>query len=137
MASNAEQLREIYRRFWDEGDWGAGEDVLADDVEWVGLEAAGLGVPRTGRRGIGDFFREWLDAWDSYSNAIEIEELTPDLVVVHTHFRGVGKGSGLETVADLGQVWEFKDGKAVRQTMYRTYDEARRAADLLLQRDAS
>jgi hypothetical protein len=54
----------------------------------------------------------------------------PDVVWI-VDLPGV-RGSGLGFGSAIGQVWEFRDGLVVRQTMYRTREEARRAADLLL-----
>jgi ketosteroid isomerase-like protein len=132
MASNADRLREIYDRFWKHRDVNAGRDLMADDIEWIGLEEVGLGGERRGRRGVSHFFEEWLDAWEDYDNDVELIEVTPDIVLANTHFRGRAKGSGIELDTHLGQVWEFEGGKAVRQTMYRTYEEAREAAERLL-----
>ena len=136
MASNAERLRDLFDRFWNEGDWDAGRDLFAPDVEWIGVDQIGLDGDRHGGREISEFFRDWLEAWDEYSNDVEIHELTPDLLVSESHFRGRGRGSGIEFESELGQVWEFRDGKLVRQRMFRSYDEARCAAEALLTTDA-
>jgi ketosteroid isomerase-like protein len=128
MPSNVEKLERMFDRFWNEGDPSAGEGVLAPDVEWLGMQEVGLGGLRSGPRGVYRFFNEWLEMWDDYSNEAEFEEITPDVILAKSHFRGRGKGSGIEFETELGQVWEFKDGLVVRQTMYRTYDEARAAA---------
>jgi ketosteroid isomerase-like protein len=131
MGRNAERLRELYDRFGNDGDWRAGADIMARDIEWNGLEDAGLGGRRIGHREVSAFFREWLDAWDVWSNPYDIVEVTDDVIVVETHFKGRGKASGLELEVELGQVWEFEDGLAVRQTMYRSYEEAHRVAQAL------
>jgi ketosteroid isomerase-like protein len=121
----------MYDRFWGQGDWRAGMDLFADDVVWIGVDEIGLSGERHGAREVGRFFREWLDIWDDYSNEADVEEITPDVVFVESRFRGRGKGSGIEFETRLGQVWEFEDGKVVRSTMYRTPEEARRAAEAL------
>lgn len=131
MASNLERLRESYDRFWKHRDVNAGRDVMADDIEWLGFEEVGLGGERRGRRGVAKFFADWLDAWADYDNDVELIEITPDVILADTHFRGRAKGSGIELDTHLGQVWEFENGRAVRQTMYRTPEEARRAAEAL------
>ena len=131
MASNAERLQVMFDRFWGEGDWQAGRDLFARDVEWVGMDVIGLDGERHGGRQVSEFFRGWLDAWEDYSNDVEIHELTPDLLVSRSHFRGRGRGSGLELERELGQVWEFRDGKIVRQRMFPSYEEAKRAAESL------
>ena len=129
MGPNAERLQELFDRFWSDGDWQAGRDLFARDVEWIGIDQIGLDGDRRGAREVSKFFSEWLDAWEDYSNDVEIHEVAPDLIVTHSKFRGRGRGSGIEFEAELGQIWEFRDGKVVRQTMFRTYAEARRAAE--------
>ena len=125
----------MFEKFWGEGDWRAGAGLFHEDVEWIGLDEVGLGGNRRGVREVGNFFREWLDAWDDYSNDVDFEEITPDLILAHNRFRGRGKGSGIIFETELGQVWEFENGLVVRQTMYRTYNEARAAVDALAAAD--
>ena len=124
MPSNADRLREVFHRFWVEHDWDAERGVFAPDIEWRGMDAIGLDGSKLGPRGVGKFFVDWLEAWEDYSNEAEFHELTPDLVVSKSYFKGRGKGSGIEFETELGQVWEFRDGLVVRQTMYRSYEEA-------------
>ena len=134
MASNAERLDALYERFWKQGDWHAGEDLMAPDIEWVAMaEDATLGGTWHGPRAVNRYFAEWLDGWELADVDWEMEELSPDIVLVHTRMHARGRGSGLETDGEIGQVWEFRDGKAIRQTMYRRFEEARAAADALLQ----
>ena len=129
--TNAERLRAMFEQFWGDGDWRAGIGLFADDVEWIGIDEVGLSGHRRGARAVGRFFQEWLDAWEDYTNDADYVEITPDVILVVNRFRGRGKGSGIEFETTLGQVWEFRDGKVVRQTMYRTPEEARRAAEAL------
>jgi ketosteroid isomerase-like protein len=134
MGSNADRLRELFDRFWKQGDASAGVGVLADDIEWYGMDEVGLGGERYGPRAVGRFFEEWLEMWEDYDNDVELVEVTPDVILALNAFRGRAKGSGVELESQLGQVWEFKDGLAVRQRMYRTHEEARRAAEELVRR---
>ena len=52
------------------------------------------------------------------------------LEAMYEQFWGEGDWrAGIDMFADtLGQVWEFENGKVVRQTIHRTSDEARQAA---------
>ena len=127
MPSNADKLRTMFDRFWKEGDPNAGRDVFAPDVEWLGMDEVGLAGEVVGPRRVSKFFRDWLDAWEDYDNDVEFEEITPDLFLSRSYFRGRGKGSGIEFETELGQIWEFKDGLVVRQEMYRTYEDAKAA----------
>jgi ketosteroid isomerase-like protein len=129
--TNAERLRTLFDRFWKHGDVDAGAGVMSPDIEWLGMGEVGLDGERHGLPEVGRFFAEWLEMWDDYDNDAEFVEVTPDVVLVLNRFRGRAKGSGVELESELGQVWEFRDGLAVRQTMYRTHEEARRAAEKL------
>ena len=133
MGRNAECLDALYEGFWNRGAWHAGADVVAPDIEWRGIETdPALAGMRHGAREVNRWFGEWLEAWDTVSVNWETEELTPDLLLVHCWFRFRGKGSGMEIDSSIGQIWEFRDGRATRQTMYRTHAEARQAAEAVL-----
>jgi ketosteroid isomerase-like protein len=134
MGPNAERLDALYDRFWRHGDWHAGADVMAPDIEWNTMsEDATLGGTRYGPRGVNQYFAEWLEAWEAADVSWEVIELAADLVLVRTRLRTRGRGSGLEAEAEVGQLWEFQDGKAVRQNMYRRFEDARAAAEEMLQ----
>jgi ketosteroid isomerase-like protein len=127
MSSNLERLRQLYDRFWREGDWSAGEDLLAPDVDWV-MSFGPMTPEAQGRRAVTAFFREWLEAWDSYDLDYELVEFDDERIVVTGEFRGHGRGSGIETKLEFAQLWQFRDGLAVRQEMFRTAEEAFAAA---------
>ena len=132
MPSNAERLEALYDGFWKGGDWHSGADVMAPDIEWNGIDDdATLGGTRYGARAVNQFFAEWLEAWEVADVDFEITEVTPDVLLVHSRVVTRGRGSGLEAETEIGQVWEFEDGRAVRQTMYRRFEEARAAAEVL------
>jgi ketosteroid isomerase-like protein len=133
MASNAERLDALYERFWHQGDWHAGEEIMAPDIEWCGMaEDATLGGTRYGPRAVNQFFAEWLEMWEAADVHWEITELAPDLLLVRSALHARGRGSGVDADAEIGQIWEFQDGKAVRQSMYRQYEDARVAAEQML-----
>jgi ketosteroid isomerase-like protein len=137
MGPNAERLNQLYDRFWNHGDWAAGADIMAPDIEWNGMpEDITLAGTRYGPRAVNAFFAEWLEAWDAADVSWDIHEVTPDVLLVRSMLRAHGRSSGLEAEAEIGQVWEFADGKAVRQTMYRRYEDARQAAEELARANA-
>lgn len=133
MGPNAEALDRLYDRFWHHGDWRSGAGLMAPDIEWLGLDGdPTLAGERRGARGVNEFFSEWLDAWEVANVRWTIEELTEDLLLVRTSLHVKGRGSGMQIDSEIGQIWEFEGGLAVRQTMYRTYEDARAAADELV-----
>jgi ketosteroid isomerase-like protein len=132
MASNAERLEALYEGFWKRGDWHSGADLMAPDIEWHGMgDDATLGGTRYGPRAVNQFFAEWLEAWEVADVDFEVTEITPDVILVHSRIVTRGRGSGIEAETRIGQVWEFENGRAVRQRMYRRFEEARAAAEAL------
>jgi ketosteroid isomerase-like protein len=137
MGSNAERLSGLYEAFWRRHDWHAGAELMAPDIEWNGMgDDATLGGTRYGPRAVNQYFAEWLEAWEIADVDWKIEELTPDILLVRSRLTARGRGSGLETETEIGQVWEFEDGKVVRQSLYRKFDDARMAAEQLVAADA-
>lgn len=131
--SNLARLDALYDAFWNRRDRGAGTDVVAPDIEWNGMaEDAALGGTRYGARAVSQYFKEWLEAWEIADVSWQMTEVTPDVVLVQTLLRTRGRGSGIEGETEVGQVWEFEDGKAVRQTLYRKYADAQQAAEALV-----
>jgi uncharacterized protein len=63
-------------------------------------------------------FQEFLDAFETYS--FEVDEILDagESVVVVTHQRGRGKGSGAEVDMRNAWVFAFRDGKIQRITPY-------------------
>ena len=49
-------------------------------------------------------------------------------VAVRVHFEGTGRESGARVTADVGQLWTFRDGVAVRFEIFPSMDEALAAA---------
>ena len=133
MGPNARRLDELYTGFWRRGDWRAGAEIMHPEIEWRGIETdAMLGADSRGLRAVNRYFADWLEAWEAADVSWDIEEITPDVIVVHSHLKVRGRGSGIDFGSEIGQVWEFEDGLAVRETMFRTFDEARAAARALV-----
>jgi ketosteroid isomerase-like protein len=124
---NVEIVRRIYEG-WAQGDFSAGE-VFEPEVEFVmpdwpeGSSSRGLDAMR----------RAWLStlsAWDDFR--VEPGPLfdTGERIVVLTHVRARGKGSGVETQATTATVWTIEAGRVVRLALYWDTKEALEAAGL-------
>jgi ketosteroid isomerase-like protein len=86
--------------------------------------------PYRGIGGIRRYFEEIDASWEEWR--VDVEELlaTPDgrvVIVMSTHLRG--KGSGVPFVQRVANVWEFKDEKLWRATLYRDPADAVRATE--------
>jgi ketosteroid isomerase-like protein len=81
-----------------------------------------------GPDGVRRYFESFYEAMDRVS--FEAEEFTPvgELVVVDAVLRTRGRTTGLEAEQRVALVYELKDGKAYRISVYATIDEAMAAA---------
>jgi ketosteroid isomerase-like protein len=130
----SEENVQAFKRALDAGNRGDVEALLAEldpDVEWhAALPMLGGDAVYRGHEGVRDFL---LDVWeviaDTEFDFPEIRDVG-DRVVGLGHFRGRGKGSGVETETPFAYVAEFRAGKAIRVRAYLDPNEALEAAGL-------
>jgi ketosteroid isomerase-like protein len=83
-----------------------------------------------GREGI----REWIAGMDEAFETFEVAPLefrgSGSRIVVPTRVGGRGRGSGATVEAQGATVWELRDGKVVKMTLYQSRQEALDAAAL-------
>jgi ketosteroid isomerase-like protein len=101
--------------------WDASR-VIADDLRGVyhGLD------------GVAEFWRSWLDAWDTIETG-EYEVLENGDRVLQWIWaqKNTGRGSGFEVIQPAyGLLWTFRDGQAVRMELHTDRAEALAAAGL-------
>lgn len=102
---------------------------LPADFEWI--------VPRhpegelfKGPEGAIEFFREWTESWDDLEVTWDLHEAGEDRVLALIEMSGRGRESGVPVEMQFGQLWTFREGRAVRMILYYDLDEARREAGL-------
>ena len=122
-------LEEGYRLLWREGRPEEALGALDEDFEWVMPEIPGDPV-RHGPRGVLEFVREWTEPFEDMHVEWELHEAGPDRALALIHMTGRGRESGVPTEMRFGQLWTFRDGRAVRMVMINDLDEARREAGL-------
>ena len=124
---NVEIVRRVYER-WAQGDFSEG-DVFDPEVEFVmpdwpeGSSSRGLDAMR----------RAWLStlsAWDDFRAEPGRIFDAGEQVVVLTHVRARGKGSGVETQATTATVWTIEAGKVARLALHWDTAKALEAAGL-------
>jgi ketosteroid isomerase-like protein len=104
------------------------------EIEWHVSRISGFDdfdAVYVGPKGIRDFFRTWLDAWESIS--FDFEELidADDKVVVILTQRMRGRKSGVEIEwRAYAQVWTVREGKLSRMEFFPTRAEALEAVEL-------
>jgi uncharacterized protein len=122
---------EIVRRGYElyaKGDLEGVTDLISDAAELP--DAGGLGIADTaaGTRRGPDGFRqgsqEAVEAFEDYR--VEPQEFIDagDAVVVPVRISGRGRASGAMTEVRLVHVWVLRNGRAIRNEIYRTTAEA-------------
>jgi ketosteroid isomerase-like protein len=123
-------LERGYTLIWREDRLEDGLRELDDDFEWVVPGHPEGDVVRHGRDGVIDFFREWVEPWDELAVDWELHRAGPESVLALIDMRGRGRESGVPTEMRFGQIWTFRQGRAIRMVLYFDVDEARREAGL-------
>jgi ketosteroid isomerase-like protein len=100
------------------------------EIEFFSLMAQLEARPYHGPEGIRRYFKDIDATWEEWR--VEVEQLVPApdgrvVIVMSTHMRG--RGSGLPFAERLANLWEFKDEKLWRATLYRDPAEALRATE--------
>jgi ketosteroid isomerase-like protein len=77
-----------------------------------------------GHDGIGRFYAEVTEIWESFTwEVIDLHELD-DLVVAVVHSSGKGRGSGVELDRRSAMIWRFENDRALSLTFYRDPERA-------------
>jgi ketosteroid isomerase-like protein len=122
--TDLEKVKAIYEE-WARGDYSGHADVFHPEMK---AETHGMGEPIRSETydGFIATMREWLSTWERPFR-IEAEELIQkgDRILALIHWRGRGKGSGVEVDDRGAHLWTFREGQVVRYDTYRDRDEAR------------
>jgi ketosteroid isomerase-like protein len=125
---NVALLGEIYDRFW-RGDWAEAVALLDADIEWI-MPPDGIPPDRVnrGREAVLEIFRDFFEDLESFTGGAELMDLEDDRVLADGHMKGRGKSSGAEVEMSFTQLWEFRDGRPVRQEFFLAREDALKAA---------
>jgi ketosteroid isomerase-like protein len=90
------------------------------EIEFFSLLAQLEASPYRGFAGIRRYFKDIDTTWDEWR--VEVEQLLPSpdgrvAIIMSTRMRG--RGSGLPLVQRVAVLWQFKDEKLWRATLYR------------------
>jgi ketosteroid isomerase-like protein len=113
-----------------ERDLDAAVELCHPEIEFFSLLAQLEARPYRGFAGIRRYFSDVDSTWAEWR--VEVEQLiaTPDgrvVIVMSTHMRG--RGSELPFAERVANVWEFKDEKLWRATLYRDPADALKAME--------
>ena len=99
--------------------------------EFVVTTPAGLAAePDTyrGPEGIRRYFESFYEAMDRVEFEPKRFVAVGELVVVAITLRARGRTTGIETEQHVAQIWELRDGQAIRVRVFATLDEAMESA---------
>ena len=85
---------------------------------------------RHGHVGVLEAITAWPEQWDDYQFEIVQTVDAGDHVVVRTHQRGRGKGSGVDVEDEIWFVFGFRNGKVAEWRMFGAEREALDAAGM-------
>ena len=126
---NVETIRRLYAA-WASGDFRLGVEVLDEHVVMVvGPDFPEVGV-RSGRAGVTNYFRDFLDHWEELSMEAKEIQAAGDTVLVHVIQHGKGRASGVEVEDSYFFLYTFRGDKVVRIEAVRYKAAALEAAGL-------
>jgi ketosteroid isomerase-like protein len=106
-------------------------ECVNPDLEWFpAMPMTFGGGALRGRAGIESYVREVSDTWEEYRVVEQDYRDLGDEVLVLSRVEGRGAGSGGLVDAQMGQVYDFLDGKISRVRTYLNHGEALKAVGL-------
>jgi ketosteroid isomerase-like protein len=110
---------------WNRRDFDAAMSVAHEDAElhFIGGFADLIGEEYDGREGM---LRFWRDILGTIGGQVAIETTidASEQVVIIASVEGAGAASGAPATLRFGQVWSFRDAKAIRLDFYYEPSEA-------------
>lgn len=105
-------------------------ELLAEDVEWINPPDAVEPGTHCGPAAFNGAIASVFATWDDVQ--FDIDRVTDgrDAVVALGTLRGHLHDSGMEVTAPHGQLWTFRDGRAVRMIWFNDLEAALQAAGL-------
>ena len=125
---NVELVRAAFEKFL-AGRSDFGVELLDPDVEWDASEipAPDIGGVYRGPEGVRQFWREWLDAWETVQFEYRLVD-AGDRVLALIDQRMRGRSTGIEVpLGEYAHVYTFRDGLIVRWKAYMSQSDALQA----------
>jgi ketosteroid isomerase-like protein len=122
-------LQRGYELIWREDRLEEALAGLDPGFEWV-VPGHPEGDVRHGPEATIAFFRDWIESWAELHVDWELLPAEPDRVLAILDMQGLGRESRAPVEMRVGQLWTFRDDRAVSMVLYYDVDEARRDAGL-------
>ncbi len=131
MSEDVEMVRRTIE-LWNRRDVEGALESASDDIamDWSNSIGPAKGVHR-GKEEVRKFWMSFLEAFEAmHWDEREIIELDSSQVLVVTHFRARGRGSGIEVDASGAQLWTVRDRKVQNVKLFQSKADALDAAGL-------
>ena len=99
------------------------------EVEWDATGLGMFGVVAHGLYGLALFWREWVEAWESYVYEMREYRDLGDWVLTINDAKARGRG-GIPVETPVFQLWRVRDGKIVAVRLFGSETEALKAVGL-------
>jgi ketosteroid isomerase-like protein len=106
-------------------------ELTDPNVEWHSFLAqlGEEGVYR-GHDGLRQYVRDLRETWEVFQATVEDDLVVGDVVLLVSHLRYRGKGSGIDAEAPAGHMLKFRRGKIVYMRSFRDPEKAVEAVGL-------
>jgi ketosteroid isomerase-like protein len=125
MADHDAMIRAFAEGF-SERDISKARAWMHDDVvfDWSRSRTDTRGVHR-GYGAVERLFRNFIEVWETAKwQVVDVEEVGPDRLLVRTRMDVRGRDSGVDISGAGAQVWDLRDGKIARVTLFRDRQKA-------------
>ena len=129
MSEMLRMLERGYELVWREDRLEDALIGLDPEFEWV-VPGHPEGDVRSGPEATIAFFRDWIESWGELQVDWDLHQAGPDRVLAILTMNGRGRASGAPVDMRVGQLWTFREGRAVRMVLHYDVDEALRDAGL-------
>jgi hypothetical protein len=73
-------------------------------------------------------FQSFIEVWENITwQVADVEQVAPNRLLVGTRMEVRGRDSGIDVSGSGAQVWDLRDGKIARVTLFQTREKAEAA----------
>jgi ketosteroid isomerase-like protein len=124
--SEHDALIRAFAEGFSERDLSRARAWMHDDVvfDWTRSMGDNRGVYR-GYETVQRLFQSFIEAWERVNwQVVEIEDVGPDRLLVDTRLDARGRDSGIDVSGIGAQVWDLRDGRIARVTLFQNRGDA-------------
>jgi ketosteroid isomerase-like protein len=122
--ANEELIRRGYALL-NAGDMEGAKQLSHPEIELRTRFTGLAGRPFHGHEGVEQWFADVAETFDEVEQTVErCIDVDEERTISVVHFRGRGKGSGIEIDQEIASIWTIRDGLVTRVETHPTLEEA-------------